>query len=129
MGVTVVDIEAMDWRDVPPSPAGTGDVRVKPFATGCESIPAGQLVEYEPGRNERPHSHAEDEVFYVLEGAVTVDGTVARSGAVVVIEAGTTYELTSEHGCRFLRLRLRGPDPEIGKGRNADREPVSPQPR
>jgi len=109
MAVTVVDVEALEWRDVPSSRAGTGDVRVKAFATGSDSIPAGQLVEYAAGRIEIPHSHSEDEVFYVLDGEMTVDDTVARPGAVVVIGAGSTYGLTSEGGCRFLRLRLGGP--------------------
>ena len=115
MTVTVVDVGALEWRTVAPSRAGTGDVRVKAFATGCDSVPAGQLVEYEAGRIEVSHSHDADEVFYVLDGEMAIDATVARPGAVVVIEAGTTYGLTSAGGCRFLRLRLGGPARHVTK--------------
>jgi quercetin dioxygenase-like cupin family protein len=109
MTVSVVDVEALEWTAVVPSRAGTGNVRVKAFATGCDSIPAGQLVEYESSRIEVPHSHDEVEVFYVLDGEMTIDATVAGPGSVVVIEAGTTYGLASDRGCRYLRLRLGDP--------------------
>ena len=106
MTVTVVNVESLEWRNVPPSQAGTGEVRVKAFTTGSASLPAGQLVEYEAGRTEVPHSHDEDEIFYVLDGEMTVAEKRACPGSVVVIDAGTTYGLVSDGGCRFLRLRL-----------------------
>ena len=108
MAVIVVDVEALEWSSVAPSRAGTGEVRVKAFATGCSSIPAAQLVEYGAGRTEVPHRHNEDEIFYVLDGEMRIDGSPAGRGAVVVIGAHTTYGLSSEDGCRFLRLRAAG---------------------
>lgn len=119
MAVSMVDFEAQEWRGVPESwagKAGEGDpgVRYKAFSTFSAAVPSGQLVEYEPGHLERPHSHPEDEVLYLLSGELTLGDSVLGPGAVVVIDGGTVYgPLLSASGCRFLRLSLgaRPPHP------------------
>jgi quercetin dioxygenase-like cupin family protein len=108
----VVDVEALDWQGVPdtwPGRAAYGEpgVKFKMFATGATAVPSGQLIEFEPDHHEAAHSHPESELFYILSGDLTIGDAVISPGMVIHIEGGTKYgPLTTEHGCRFLRLSL-----------------------
>lgn len=118
MAVSVVDVETLEWLGVPDSWAGKASrgepgVRYKAFSTASASVPAGQLVEYEPGHLERPHSHPEDEVLYLLSGELRLGEAVLGPGSVVVIDGGTVYgPVESVGGCRFLRLSLGNRAPQ-----------------
>jgi quercetin dioxygenase-like cupin family protein len=110
--VKIVDVERLEWQGVPDSWAGKvargePSVRFKPFATGTPAIPAGQLIEFEPGHVEAPHSHDEGEIFYILGGDLTIGGERIEPGMLVSIDAGIVYgPLETTAGCRFLRLGL-----------------------
>jgi quercetin dioxygenase-like cupin family protein len=112
MTVNVVDIEALEWRDVPATRTGktAGDkpeVRFKPFSTDAPAVPAGQLIEYEPGHVDGRHSHEEDEIYYMLTGDLAIGDDLVKPGMLVFIGAGTEYgPSTTKTGCRFLRLEL-----------------------
>jgi hypothetical protein len=112
MAVNIVDTEGMDWSSVGntwagKAPDGQPGVRFKPFTVGDGPVPRGQLVEYEVGHSEGAHSHAEDEILFLLSGQLSIDGKQLSPGTLIYIEGGTVYgPLTSEEGCRFLRLHL-----------------------
>jgi quercetin dioxygenase-like cupin family protein len=110
MAITVVDVEGREWQTAPHSWSGKvregePDVRFKPFSTGSDRVPTGQLVEYEAGHLESPHSHAEDEILYLLSGELTIGDTALSPGMLVHIDGGTEYgPLRTQRGCQFLRL-------------------------
>lgn len=112
MTVNVVDIESLEWQSVPDTWAGKvaegqPDVRFKFFSTGSRSLPTGQLIDYQPGHVEERHSHEEGEIYYMLDGELTIGDDVLKPGMLVHIEAGTEYGPSSTKvGCRFLRLGL-----------------------
>lgn len=112
MTVNVVDIKALEWRDVPATRAGeaAGDgpeVRFKAFSTGAPAVPAGQLIVYEPGHVEGRHSHVEGEIYYMITGDLTIGEDRVEPGMLVYIEGGTEYgPSTTDAGCHFLRLSL-----------------------
>jgi len=112
MAVNIVDIEGLDWSSVGNTwagraPDGQPGVRFKPFTIGEGPVPRGQLVEYEAGHFEGAHSHAEDEILFLLSGQLSVDHDELSPGTLVSIEGGTVYgPLRSEGGCRFLRLHV-----------------------
>lgn len=111
MSVTVVELDTLDWQASPSSWAGKAgpgqpQVRFKPFTTGSPSLPRGQLIEYEPGHTEPVHSHSEGELFYLLDGHLSIGDTVLGPGTVVYIGPGTEYAGCSNDGCHFLRLPL-----------------------
>lgn len=120
MAVTVVDIEALEWQTAPDSWSGKvrkgePDVRFKPFSTGSDWIPAGQLVEYEADHVESRHSHEEDEILFILAGELITGATILRPGMLVHIDGGTEYgPLRTDSGCRFLRLGIARNGTPIG---------------
>jgi hypothetical protein len=108
----LVDVEALEWQGVPDSWPGRAEfgepgVRYKYFTTGATAVPSGQIVEFESGHHEAPHSHPESELFYILTGDLTIGDDHIAPGTVVHIAGGTKYgPLTTSEGCRFLRLSL-----------------------
>jgi hypothetical protein len=110
--VDVVDLEGLEWQGVPDSWAGKAAegepaVRFKLFTTGAPAVPSGQLIEFEAGHVEAPHSHAESELFYFVAGDLTIGDEQLSPGMVVHIAGGTVYgPLSTKQGCRFLRLGL-----------------------
>lgn len=112
MAVNIVDIERLDWSSVGntwsgKAPDGQPGVRFKPFTVGDGLVPKGQLVEYEIGHFEGAHSHAEDEILFLLSGQLSIDDQPLSPGTLVYIDGGTIYgPLRSDEGCRFLRLHV-----------------------
>jgi mannose-6-phosphate isomerase-like protein (cupin superfamily) len=113
MAVQLVDIEALEWQGVPDEWAGKvadGEpVRFKPFSTGARAVPGGQMIEYQAGHVEAPHSHDESEIYFVLSGDLAIGDDRVAAGMLVYIAAGTVYSPSTERGCRFLRLELDEP--------------------
>lgn len=67
-----------------------------------------------------PHSHAEDDVFYILEGTMSVlvgDAWIeARKGAFVLIPGGTTHDFENRSSARAGLLDFSHPgafEPEM----------------
>ena len=61
------------------------------------------------------HAHESDELFYVLSGAIEIDGRLLRENEVAFIPRGTAYaaRVASPEGGRVLRIELPsgGPRP------------------
>jgi quercetin dioxygenase-like cupin family protein len=54
------------------------------------------------------HSHAEDEIIYVLEGEISLGRQVCPAGSSVFIAGNTLYGFKAgPQGCRFLNFRPR----------------------
>jgi quercetin dioxygenase-like cupin family protein len=63
-----------------------------------------------PGHVVLPHRHDCDEVIYLLDGAITLDGRSRRLGAgdAVIIRADTVYGFrVGDAGVKFLIIRQR----------------------
>ncbi|HEY4229163.1 MAG TPA: cupin domain-containing protein [Thermoanaerobaculia bacterium] len=67
------------------------------------------------------HAHESDELFYVLSGAIEIDGRLLRENEVAFIPRGTAYaaRVASPEGGRVLRIELpsdglRSDSPEYG---------------
>ena len=75
---------------------------------GSEGAP--QLVElrYEPGAEIRTHAHDEDEIIYVLDGAMRVGARTLGPGACLTIAGGVFYGFhAGDEGLRILNFRAR----------------------
>jgi mannose-6-phosphate isomerase-like protein (cupin superfamily) len=57
------------------------------------------------------HAHESDELFYVLSGAIEIDGRLLRENEVAFIPKGTPYaaRVASPEGGRVLRIELSDP--------------------
>jgi redox-sensitive bicupin YhaK (pirin superfamily) len=66
------------------------------WATGAHSVEA--------------HAHEEDELLYVLSGAIEVDGRLLRENDVAFLPRGAAYaaRVASPEGSRVLRIALPG---------------------
>lgn len=111
MAVTVIELSAVQWQDVPATWAGKAasgqpKVRFKAFTTGDPGVPDGQLIEYEAGHVEAEHSHEEGELYYLLTGDLTVQEVSVGPGMLVCISAGTRYSNRTQDGCSFIRLGI-----------------------
>jgi quercetin dioxygenase-like cupin family protein len=112
MTVEIVDLESIAWTEVSddwPGKVATGepDVQYKPFTLGSALVPGGQLVEYEPGHVEAPHSHSESELFFIVAGDLRLGDREITTGTVVHIPGGTVYStVAGPQGTRFLRLHV-----------------------
>jgi mannose-6-phosphate isomerase-like protein (cupin superfamily) len=62
-----------------------------------------------------PHAHECDELFYVVSGAIEIDGRLLRENDVAFLPGGTAYaaRVASPEGSRVLRIEL----PSRGWGR------------
>jgi hypothetical protein len=114
-GPEIIDIGAIGWTEVTGNwpgqvRAGEPAVRYKAIRLDSPVVPAGQLVEYEAGHVEAPHSHPESEIFYVIAGEFTIGDRHLPTGALAYIAGGTVYgpSIAGPAGTRFLRLHLEG---------------------
>jgi hypothetical protein len=111
--VNTIDTSTLHWKEVsddwpgqvaPGAPA----VRYKAFDIGSPLVPSGQLVEYEAGHVEAPHSHVESEIFFVVSGHLSVGDVALSPGTLLYISGGTTYgpSIAGPEGVQFLRLHI-----------------------
>ncbi len=105
---------AVDWLGVPnewegKAAPGEPGVRYKLLTGEKPGVPGIQCVEFEAGHHEKPHSHPESEVLYVLEGQMTIGDLNFRAGSGAFIVKDTVYgPLETAQGVRFLRIGLGG---------------------
>ncbi len=111
--IAFFDQDAIEWAGVPDDwegkvSEGAPDLRFKALTPIAAGIPNVQFVEYDPGHNEKPHSHAEGEVFYVLDGELSIGSQVLRAGAGAFVPRDTVYGplVAGSEGVRFLRVGM-----------------------
>jgi quercetin dioxygenase-like cupin family protein len=108
---TVVDADEREWESWPPNQvAERGDVAWKTLVSRGQTNSRGLtlgVARLDPGGVLRRHRHAQDEIYFVVEGTgvVTVDGArhAVRPGAGVFLPGHCAHsiECTGETALRF----------------------------
>lgn len=113
--MNTIDTNLLGWNEVSNNwpgkvAAGAPAVRYKAFHIGSPLVPSGQLVEYEAGHVEAPHSHVESEIFFVVSGHLTIGDVELSEGTLAYITGSTIYgpSIAGSEGVRFLRLHIEG---------------------
>lgn len=110
--IATFSADELPWLTTPsdwPGRARSGepDLRYKVLTQAKGPVPGVQLIEFEPGHLEPPHSHPESEVFWVLRGEFRLGEVTLRPGCGAFIEKNTSYSLqTGPQGAAFLRVGL-----------------------
>ena len=112
-GIVAFEAEKLPWLGVPSDwkgkvREGEPDVRYKVLTQPVGAVPGIQLVEFEPGHFEQPHSHPEGEVLYLMRGELAIGELRLTPGSGAVIEKDTVYGplRTGPEGATFLRVGL-----------------------
>ena len=115
MAYTVFRQSELEWV-----PRGDGDSRTIARLSDSMTHSRANIWRYPPGaRGKRHADHAQEEVFVVLEGALTVDlgeppeRHELERGSVVVVQPGTILQLRNA-GEDELVLFIYGAPPEQG---------------
>lgn len=88
-----------EWQEAAPG------ISCKLLATDVERGRVSMLVRLAPGAEYPPHTHADFEELYMLEGELTVDDKRLQAGDYLRSEAGTTdHRVWSETGCTGVLL-------------------------
>ena len=115
MGYTVFHFDELDWK-----PRREGDPRLVSELSNALTRSRANLFRYPPGAIGRRHiDHTQEEVFVVLDGALTIhmgEGDDPQrhelgAGSVLVVQPGTALQL-SNRGDTELRLFIYGAPPE-----------------
>ena len=115
MGYTVFHFDELDWK-----PRREGDPRLVSELSNALRRSRANLFRYPPGAIGRRHiDHTQEEVFVVLDGALTIhmgEGDDPQrhelgAGSVLVVQPGTALQL-SNRGDTELRLFIYGAPPE-----------------
>lgn len=107
--ITVKDADCA-WEQVSPSwqakyAEEDRGLRFKRLLSGMPAMPNMQRTEYMPHHREPPHSHPEDEVLFVLAGALFHGRDKLTFGDVIYVARDTTYSLRTEaEGASFVRV-------------------------
>ena len=112
MSVIVVRDRENDWQEVAdtwPGKAKAGEPKLtfkRLLARGPE-LPNLHRTRYEPDHFEPPHSHAEDEVIYVLAGTIHFGDQDLGFGDAIYVPRDTRYSLRAgAEGAEFVRVGL-----------------------
>jgi mannose-6-phosphate isomerase-like protein (cupin superfamily) len=116
VGYTVFQASELDWV-----PRGDDDPRTIARLSDAMTQSRANIWRYPPGARGRRHAdHAQEEVFVVLDGTLTVDlgepperHELAR-GSVLVVETGTVLQLRNA-GDEQLVLFIYGAPPVTGQ--------------
>jgi mannose-6-phosphate isomerase-like protein (cupin superfamily) len=116
VGYTVFHADELDWV-----PRGDDDPRSVARLSDAMTQSRANLWRYPPGAQGRRHAdHAQEEVFVVLEGTLTIDlgdppeRHEVRRGGVLVVEIGTALQLRNA-GDEELVLFIYGAPPVTGQ--------------
>jgi quercetin dioxygenase-like cupin family protein len=82
--------------------------RVRVHEPGDESTPQLFELAFEPGLEVAVHSHAADEIFYVVQGSFEIGNQSLVAGSSVLIRANTLYSFRAgPQGLQVLNFRPR----------------------
>lgn len=88
-GLRITDPDEGEWIEVRPQLHGSrraaGHLRI--IERSADRVVA--YTRYDPGLVIEKHSHLANEVLFVLEGELSVDGRLCRPGTTLVLEKGT----------------------------------------
>jgi quercetin dioxygenase-like cupin family protein len=112
MSVIVIRDGDRDWCEPPEDWAGKAkpgepSLAFKRLLPGGPGQPNMQRTRYEPNHFEPPHSHAEDEVIYVLAGVIHFGDQNLGFGDAIYVPRDTRYSLRAgAEGAEFVRVGL-----------------------
>lgn len=94
-----------NWQ--PQAPGEARGLRFKRLMRTLPGMPNMQRTQYHPFHHERPHSHPEDEVLFVLAGELFHGRDRLVAGDAIYVARDTTYSLrTEETGAEFVRVGM-----------------------
>lgn len=108
--VIVVHDAECEWEQLSPSwqakyAEEDHGLRFKRLLPGAPGMPNMQRTEYMPHHHEPPHRHPEDEVLFVLSGALFHGREKLTFGDAIYVAKDTTYSLRTEaEGASFVRI-------------------------
>lgn len=106
----------LDWREVSddwPGKAKPGEPQVayKILMDREPGQPNLQRVRFEPSHFEPPHSHDEDEIILLVQGALTLGDQRILQGDSLFVPKNTRYSLRAGgDGAEFVRVGLANGD-------------------
>lgn len=115
MGVTVIRDRDQPWLDVSDqwagkAKAGEPGLSYKSLLGGRPGAPNMQRTRYEPHHFEPPHTHPEDEVIYLLAGAIAFGDQQLGPGDALFVPRETRYSLKAgADGAEFVRVGFGPP--------------------
>ena len=108
------------WEEVSPEwkanqKAGDPGLRFKRLISQEAGMPNMQQSDYFPHHHETPHSHPEDEILYVLSGAIFFGRETLGPGDAIFVPKGKIYSLrTEDSGAEFVRIGFGDLTPDRG---------------
>jgi hypothetical protein len=82
--------------------------KVRDFFPGDDDSPQMFEVQLPPNQAVDPHAHVEDEIMYVIEGALVFGARLVPAGSAVLIDRRTLYSFRAgPDGVRMLNFRPR----------------------
>lgn len=102
MKMSFMNLEDLEWVDGP-----YPKVRMKVFPPDAESGMYTILLDLPPGAVLERHDEPLNEVSYILNGTVSIEGKEYGEGTYSFTPAGTTHgPFESENGCQILVVKF-----------------------
>ena len=109
-GIRLIRDAEVPWEETPAEwktnqKEGDPGLRFKRLMHHARGLPNMQRTEYRPHHHEAPHSHPEDEILFVLSGAVFFGRDELGFGDAIFVPKDKVYSLrTGETGASFVRI-------------------------
>ena len=88
------------------TPPGQPRRRASQFIGDDDLGPWVRVQSLEANFDSPPHSHGNDELLYIIDGAMPSGGVTYGPGTVAFVEKGTVYSFrTGPNGVRFLNIQ------------------------
>ena len=103
----VMHIDEAPWTKGGPYRPGSGPIpRATQLIGDLDEGPWVHIHCLEPNLVVSPHTHDQDEVAFIVEGELTIEGRKCGPGTVLFNEKDTEYGFTvGPNGVRFLNIR------------------------
>ena len=103
----IMHVDEAPWNRGGPNKIGVEPlVRGNQFFGDMEMGPWVMINSLHPGFESKPHSHAQDEVIYIIQGELSMGRQKCGPGTLIFMEKDTTYGFkVGDEGVRFLNMR------------------------
>ncbi len=102
----IMHVDEAPWNRGGPNKMGEPIVRGNQFFGDMEQGPWVMINSLHPGFVSEPHSHAQDEVIYIVQGGLSMGKRTCGPGTLVFMEKDTVYGFkVGDEGVRFLNFR------------------------
>ena len=105
----IAHVDDLTWRRGGPTKLGGPITRGTQFFGDLDIGPWVMINALEAGFVSKTHSHDQDEVFYLIQGGLTIEEQAYGPGTLIFMEKGMVYTFTvGSDGVRFLRFSAVG---------------------